>query len=59
MFRSFDPEESFTAWNAASQLITRTISNDNYAYTPVASIDQGYIANGLNQYSAVARTLSR
>jgi disulfide oxidoreductase YuzD len=41
------------------QLITRTISNDNYAYAPVASIDQGYIANGLNQYSAVARTLSR
>jgi hypothetical protein len=32
MFRSFDPEESFTAWSAASQLITRTISNDNYAY---------------------------
>jgi YD repeat-containing protein len=44
----------FTAWNAVSQLITRTISNDNYAYTPVAAVNASYTANGLNQYANVA-----
>ncbi|WP_066798435.1 RHS repeat domain-containing protein [Sphingomonas soli] len=41
------------AYNPASQIVTRTRSNDNYAYAGYATASTSYTANGLNQYSAV------
>ena len=41
-------------YNPASQLTTRTRSNDAYAYSSLANGTTGYSPNGLNQYSSVA-----
>jgi RHS repeat-associated protein len=40
------------AYNAASQVITRTASNDAYAWTGAYDVTRSYSVNGLNQYTA-------
>jgi hypothetical protein len=37
--------------NSASQIASRTISNDAYAWTGYVTVDRGYAVNGLNQYA--------
>jgi RHS repeat-associated protein len=45
--------QSFTyAYNPAGQISSRTASNDAYAFA-AASLNQPYVVNGLNQYTAV------
>jgi RHS repeat-associated protein len=39
-------------FNPASQIATRTSTNDAYAWTPPYNVSRAYQANGLNQYSA-------
>jgi RHS repeat-associated protein len=38
-------------YNPASQIITRTRSNDAYAWNAHVNVDRSYTANGLNQYT--------
>lgn len=38
-------------YNAASQILSRTISNDAYAVRGQFNADRDYVANGLNQYT--------
>ena len=40
------------AYNPASQIITRTGSNDSYAWTGAVAVDRPYSVNGQNQYIA-------
>ena len=40
------------AYNPASQIVTKTRSNDAYAFTGYVSVSRPYTANGLNQYTA-------
>jgi RHS repeat-associated protein len=40
------------AYNPASQMVTRTSSNDAYASTSAYNVTRGYSINGLNQYTA-------
>lgn len=44
------------AYNPASQIATRTMSNDTYAYTGHINVDRSYTANGLNQLTASGGT---
>jgi hypothetical protein len=39
------------AYNAASQIISRGVSNDAYAAPAAANTGRGYLVNGLNQYT--------
>jgi hypothetical protein len=39
-------------YNPASQIATRSTSNDTYAYTAELDVDRNYTVNGLNQYSS-------
>jgi hypothetical protein len=39
------------AYNPASQITQRSVSNDAYATPPAANVARGYQVNGLNQYS--------
>ncbi len=41
-------------YNPASQIATRSTSNDAYAYTAELDVDRSYTVNGLNQYSNVS-----
>lgn len=41
-------------YNPASEIITKTGSNDSYVYTSYAPGTTNYSANGLNQYTSVA-----
>lgn len=43
-------------YNPASQVITRTQSNDTYASTTPDGVTRSYSINGLNQYTSVAGT---
>jgi RHS repeat-associated protein len=43
-------------YNPASQLVTRTRSNTNYAYTSYSNGTESYTPNGLNQYTSVGGT---
>jgi len=47
-----DQASTFT-YNAASQIIGRTSSNDFYLYAGYAATNTAYVANGLNQYATV------
>ena len=38
-------------YNPASQITSRTASNDSYAYNGLANVNRGYTSNGLNQYA--------
>ena len=50
---------SFTGYNPANQLVSRTLSNDSYAWPNSANVTRSYAVNGLNQYtSAGALSLS-
>lgn len=40
-------------YNPASQIVTRTRSNNAYAFTGYASVNRSYAVNGLNQYGVV------
>jgi RHS repeat-associated protein len=40
------------AYNPANQLISRSMSNDAYAWTQAAYVNRNYTVNGLNQYTA-------
>ncbi|QIG79935.1 RHS repeat domain-containing protein [Stakelama tenebrarum] len=44
------------AYNPANQVTSQDRSNDAYAFTGYDNGSQGYVANGLNQYSSVAGT---
>lgn len=45
-------DQSLTfAYNPASQIVTRTASNDAYAYTGHVNLTRTYAVNGLNQYT--------
>lgn len=46
------------AYNAASQIVTRTISNNSYVYTGAAAVNRPYTVNGLNQYLTAGPTAS-
>ena len=48
-----DVTTSFTAYNAANQVLTRNRSNDTYAFTGYTSGNYDYGRNGLNQYTTV------
>jgi RHS repeat-associated protein len=39
-------------YNPASQITSRSRSNDAYSFTGYVNVDRGYAVNGLNQYSA-------
>jgi RHS repeat-associated protein len=39
------------AYNSASQIVGRSVSNDDYAAPPAANVERGYGVNGLNQYT--------
>ncbi|MES2450158.1 MAG: RHS repeat-associated core domain-containing protein [Pseudomonadota bacterium] len=39
-------------FNAASQITSRTATNDGFAWTGATNVDRPYSANGLNQYTA-------
>ena len=38
-------------YNSASQIVSRTSSNDAYAWNGYIALDRSYVANGLNQYT--------
>jgi len=40
------------AYNPAGQLVSRSMSNDAYAWTQAAFVNRNYTVNGLNQYTA-------
>lgn len=42
------------SYNPASQITTRTRSNDAYRFTGYVNVDRSYAANGLNQYTTVS-----
>ena len=44
----------FPAYNPASQVITRSVSNDSFVYASRTNGSKAYTVNGLNQYTAVA-----
>lgn len=48
-----DVTTSFTAYNAANQVLNRSRDNDNYKYTGYTSGNYDYGRNGLNQYTSV------
>lgn len=48
-----DATFSFT-YNPASQIATRALTNDLYAFTALSTGSKAYTANGLNQYTAIA-----
>lgn len=52
---TYDNTTTFT-YNPANQIASNTRSNDVYAFPGYTSVNRGYTANGLNQYSAVAGT---
>jgi len=43
-------------YNTASQIASRTASNDGYAWNGAVNVNRGYTTNGLNQYSAAGGT---
>jgi RHS repeat-associated protein len=47
---SWDVIYAFPKYNPASQIATRTISNDAYAWTGAYDVSRPYAVNGLNQY---------
>lgn len=51
---AFDLTTAF-AYNPASQVTQRSVSNDSYAYVAAAQ-SQSYVRNGLNTYSSVGGT---
>jgi RHS repeat-associated protein len=48
---SYDQSFTFT-YNPAGQIVSRSGSNDNYAWTGHYNVNRGYTSNGLNQYTA-------
>jgi RHS repeat-associated protein len=45
-----DVTYGLNAYNPASQITQRSISNDSYAYTGAYNVNRNYAVNGLNQY---------
>ncbi|WP_294129612.1 RHS repeat domain-containing protein [Sphingomonas sp.] len=43
-------------YNPASQIVSRTRSNNAYAFTGFVNVNRAYAPNGLNQYASVAGT---
>lgn len=41
------------SYNPASQIVQQTRNNDAFAWTGATNLNQNYISNGLNQYTAV------
>jgi RHS repeat-associated protein len=48
-----DVTYTLSSYNAASQLLGQTISNDDYVYPNFTNANSNYTTNGLNQYTAV------
>lgn len=44
------------SYNPASQIVSRTASNDAYAWTGFYNVNRGYSTNALNQYTAAGAT---
>lgn len=40
-------------YNAVSQVVSRTINNNDFVYTSLAVYSNSYVANGLNQYKSI------
>lgn len=51
-----DISYSFTSYNPASQMLSRTSSNDAYAWNDHVAINRNYATNGLNQYTTAGPT---
>lgn len=47
-----DVTYGFTSYNPANQVVTRTVSNDGYAWTGHYNVNRAYAVNGLNQYTS-------
>jgi RHS repeat-associated protein len=45
------------AYNPASQIVTKTQSNDAYAFGNFVNVTRGYSVNGLNQYGGAGATV--
>ncbi len=43
----------FDAYNPASQILTRAVSNNLYEWVPPEAATETYTPNGLNQYTSV------
>jgi RHS repeat-associated protein len=52
---TYDVSHAF-AHNPASQITSRTTSNDNYAWTGAVNLNRNYAVNGLNQYTNAGAT---
>ncbi|EZP56508.1 RHS repeat domain-containing protein [Sphingomonas sp. RIT328] len=52
---AWDQTYGFT-YNAAGQILTRSSSNDSYAWTGAANVDRSYAVNALNQYTSAGGT---
>lgn len=50
------PNSVTLSYNPAGQIISRTASNDAYAWTGHANVDRPYAVNGLNQYTSAGGT---
>jgi len=50
-------DQSYTfTYNPAGQIVSRTASNDAYAWTGAVKVDRSYAVNGLNQYTTAGQT---
>ncbi|WEK46386.1 MAG: hypothetical protein P0Y56_15450 [Candidatus Andeanibacterium colombiense] len=47
-----DVTYSFTAYNPANQLLTRSIDNNSYSWDGAVNVSRSYAVNGLNQYTS-------
>jgi RHS repeat-associated protein len=47
-----DQALTFPSYNPAGQMLSRTGSNDSYAWNQAYTVSRSYSANGLNQYTA-------
>lgn len=52
---AWDQTYGFT-YNAAGQILTRSSSNDSYAWTGAVNADRNYAVNSLNQYTSAGGT---
>ncbi|WP_342248767.1 RHS repeat-associated core domain-containing protein [Sphingomonas sp. OTU376] len=50
---SYDVATNF-GYNPAGQIVSRSRTNNSYAFTGYVNVDRAYTANGLNQYASVA-----
>lgn len=52
----YDQTYSFTSYNPVGEIVSRTASNDAYAWSGYITVDRPYGVNGLNQYTTSGST---